>query len=231
MTAVALRIEMAQPDASFFAALDEKLSSAPNLLIGAPIVLDFERVPELADRDLLREVIGAIRAKGLLLFGVQNVTAQQRELAEAFGLIPLQIGRDAPLDKQRASAPQQSADAPSPEIKDPPRAPANRIINRPVRSGQMIVAENGDLTIVGSVASGAEVVAAGNIHIYGTLRGRAMAGARGDTSARIFCHRLEAELLAIAGLFQTSEKIGAEFRSHSVQIHLEDEKLCIERFE
>jgi len=156
-----------------------------------------------------------------LLFGVQNASAEQRTVAEKAGLIPVLIGRDAPTHKVRteASGPMRSV-----------KRLENKVIRRHIRSGQMIVAERGDLTIIGSVASGAEVVASGNIHIYGTLRGRAMAGANGDESARIFCSKLEAELLAVAGLFKTSETINPDLRSRNVQIFLEDETLRIERF-
>ncbi len=222
LTALAIRIDVDKPDASFFAALEEKIRTASNLLVGAPIVLDLEPVPNLVDRDLLREVIGAIRSKGLLLFGVQNANEEQRALAEAFGLIPVHIGRDAPAHNVRTDAPARTRGLARVE---------NKIITKHVRSGQMIVAERGDLTVIGSVASGAEVVASGNIHIYGALRGRAMAGADGDGSARIFCRQLEAELLAIAGLFKTSETIDTGLRRCSVQVFLEDETLCIERVE
>lgn len=221
LTAIAIRIESERPDASFFAALDEKIKTNANLLIGAPIVLDLEAVPGFVDGTFLRDVIDAIRSRGLLLFGVQNASAEQRTVAEQAGLIPVLIGRDAPAHKVRteASGPMR-----------PVKRLENKVIRRHIRSGQMVVAERGDLTIIGSVASGAEVVASGNIHIYGTLRGRAMAGADGDESARIFCSKLEAELLAVAGLFKTSETINPDLRSRNVQVFLEEETLRIERF-
>lgn len=221
LTAIAIRIEAERPDASFFAALDEKIRTDANLLIGAPVVLDFEAVPGFVDEALLREVIDAVRARGLLLFGVQNASAEQRAVAEKAGLIPVLIGRDAPAHKVRREAAGRVR---------PVKRLENQVIRRHIRSGQMVVAERGDLTIIGSVASGAEVVASGNIHIYGTLRGRAMAGADGDESARIFCSKLEAELLAVAGLFKTSETIDPDLRGRNVQVYLEDETLCIERF-
>lgn len=222
LTAIAIRIDVEQPNASFIEALDEGIRTASNLLMGAPIVLDFEPVSRFVDRDLLREVIGAIRSRGLLLFGVQNANEEQQAVAQEFGLIPIHTGRDAPVRKGRADAPTRSRFGARTE---------NKIITKNVRSGQMIVAERGDLTVIGSVASGAELVASGNIHVYGALRGRAMAGANGDASARIFCRRLEAELLAITGLFKTSETIDSDLRRCSVQIFLEDEILRIERFE
>ncbi|TGN42183.1 septum site-determining protein MinC, partial [Paracoccus liaowanqingii] len=104
----------------------------------------------------------------------------------------------------------------------------NKVIRSPVRSGQMIVADQGDLTVIGSVASGAELVASGNIHVYGPLRGRAMAGCHGDESAHIFCQSLDAELVAIAGLYRTSETLEDAARQRCTHIYLEDEKLRME---
>jgi septum site-determining protein MinC len=97
-----------------------------------------------------------------------------------------------------------------------------------VRSGQRIFAESGDLVVVASVSSGAEVVARGNIHVYGRMRGRALAGVSGDQKARIFCQSLEAELIAIAGLYQTSDGIGPSLRNQRVQAFLEDGALRVE---
>ena len=96
------------------------------------------------------------------------------------------------------------------------------LIDQPVRSGQSIVFEKGDVTIVGSVASGAEVIAAGSIHVYGALRGRAVAGLTGNSRARIFCRRMEAELLAIDGYYLTAEDMDASLRRRPIQAWLED---------
>lgn len=100
----------------------------------------------------------------------------------------------------------------------------NQVITHPIRSGQRVYAR-GDLTIIGSVSPGAEVIADGNIHVYGALRGRAMAGAKGNESARIFCQKLDAELIAIAGNYKPNEEIDAAFRQKSVQISLAGEKI------
>jgi septum site-determining protein MinC len=94
-----------------------------------------------------------------------------------------------------------------------------------VRSGQSVVFPEGDVTIVGSVASGAEVVAGGSIHVYGTLRGRALAGSVGNSSARIFCSKLEAELLAIDGLYKTAEDLEPQLRGQAVQLWLEGDAI------
>jgi septum site-determining protein MinC len=99
------------------------------------------------------------------------------------------------------------------------------VITEPVRSGQSLFFPEGDVTVVGSVASGAEIVAGGSIHIYGTLRGRAMAGTPGNAAARIFCRRLEAELIAIDGFYKTAEDMEPDLRGKAVQIWLEGETI------
>jgi septum site-determining protein MinC len=101
------------------------------------------------------------------------------------------------------------------------------IVNAPVRSGQSISHPEGDVTVIGSVASGAEVIAGGSVHIYGTLRGRVLAGAYGETRSRIFCRRLEAELLAVGGVYITADEIEANVRSQAVQAWLENETVKI----
>jgi septum site-determining protein MinC len=102
------------------------------------------------------------------------------------------------------------------------------IIKQPVRSGQSVIFPEGDVTIVGSVASGAEIVAGGSIHVYGTLRGRALAGSVGNASARIFCRKLEAELLAIDGLYKTAEDMDRKLLGQAVQFWLEGDAIMAE---
>src|SRR5205823_3474714 len=102
-----------------------------------------------------------------------------------------------------------------------------RLVNEPVRSGTQIYARGTDLVVTASVSPGAELVADGNIHVYGTLRGRALAGASGDAAARIFCSRLEAELVSIAGRYLVSEQLPAEHRGFPVQIALVEDALTI----
>ena len=99
------------------------------------------------------------------------------------------------------------------------------MVTQPVRSGQSVIFPEGDVTIVGSVASGAEIVAGGSIHVYGTLRGRAMAGTMGNATARIFCRKLEAELIAIDGFYKTAEDMEPGLRGRAVQIWLEGDKI------
>jgi septum site-determining protein MinC len=101
------------------------------------------------------------------------------------------------------------------------------LIDQPVRSGQSVVFERGDITVLGSVASGAEVMAGGSVHIYGTLRGRAIAGLAGHPGARIFCSKLQAELLAIDGVYQTADDMPAKVLGKPVQAWLDGEQMKI----
>lgn len=221
-TAVALRLE-GTPDPAFYAALDEKLQQTPQFFADAPLVIDLEMAAgSLAHRhDMLRLVEG-LKSRKLSAFGVQNGTPEQTAAAVSAGLISLSGGRDAPLRGTRRDQ-KTTVERPA-----EPLPPANVVVRDPVRSGQTVIAERGDLIVIGPVSAGAELVATGNIHVYGPLRGRAMAGVNGDESARIFCQSLDAELLAIAGLYLTSEILGTELRKRSVQVFLADERLRVE---
>jgi septum site-determining protein MinC len=211
-TALVLRPE-AEAGADFYAALDEQLSQTPQFFHDAPVILDLEA---MGDAGGLAEAIAALRTRRLRPFGVQNAGPAQQAAAEAAGLIPITTGNEAPLRPAGRARPA------------PPPAPASRIVTQPVRSGQMVVAERGDLVVIGPVGSGAELVAAGSIHVYGALRGRAMAGAYGDETARIFCRSLEAELLAIGGFYRTSETLEPGLGKRPVQVFLQDKRLRVE---
>ncbi len=182
-------------------------------------MLDFANTGGFRDAGRIRDLVDSLRKRELRVFGVQNAAGIGAADLQALGLITLSAGRDAPLPADPGPA------APTAEV---PRPLKNKVIRSPIRSGQMVVAEHGDLTVIGSVASGAELVAAGNIHVYGTLRGRAMAGCHGDEGAHIFCQSLNAELVAIAGLYQTNEAIEDAARQRCTHIYLEDEKLRME---
>ena len=120
-----------------------------------------------------------------------------------------------------------SADAGEPPLPIAATPPQTRVVTEPVRSGQQVFADSGDLIVMAPVSAGAEVIARGNVHIYGPLRGRALAGVNGDESARIFCQRLEAELIAVAGLYKVSEDIDRAHWRRRVHIGLEADRLVI----
>lgn len=219
LTALALRIENKATDAGFFEALDDHLRATPQFFADAPLVIDLAKEPSLADPKQLRDLVDSLRRRKLLVFGIQNAGLLKADVLQSLGLIPIHNGRDAPAPNEKSGRASRIEKLLPPD---------NRTVVAPVRSGQMVVAERGDLTIVGSVASGAEVIAGGNIHVYGTLRGRAMAGVHGDDTARIFCRSLDAELVAIAGLYQTSQTLEAAATDRCMQIFLKDERLHME---
>lgn len=227
LTALAIRIDTDAVGGAFYAQLDDQLRRTPQFFAGAPVVLDLINAPGFRDPDRMRELVGNLRQRELRVFGVQSARGMDDAALQQMGLIPVMTGRDAPLPREGAPAraTATTAAAPAPAARPPVQ---NKVIRTPVRSGQMIVADQGDLTVIGSVASGAELVAAGNIHVYGPLRGRAMAGCHGDESAHIFCQSLDGELVAIAGLYRTSETLEDAARQRCTHIYLEDEKLRME---
>ena len=214
-TAIVLEVTGAVDDA-FYAALDAKLKQGANFFAHVPLVLDLEKAPDKAiDFKLL---VLEMRTRRLMLVGVQNATPEQKRTAQLAGLIALGAGREMNLDEALRAGNATQA----------PARGATRLITEPVRSGQRVFAETGDLVIVGSVGSGAEVIARGNVHIYGSLRGRALAGANGDMKARIFCHSFEAELVAIGGVYRTSEDFEPRLIKQNVQMFLDGDALRIE---
>ena len=124
------------------------------------------------------------------------------------------------------AAASEPAVSPQPAARRP-----TRIVTEPVRSGQQIYAADTDLVVLNTVSAGAEVAADGCVHVYGALRGRAMAGARGEASARVFCRRFEAELVAVAGVYAVAEQMQGELRGKPAQVALVDGKLKIERLD
>jgi septum site-determining protein MinC len=148
------------------------------------------------------------------------------------GVAPTSLAANMPplLSGGRSCAvaqPSQESGGARSEAKQEAAAPTSLLLDSPVRSGQSIVFPEGDVTVVGSVSSGAEIVAGGSIHIYGTLRGRAMAGINGNSAARIYCQKIEAELLAIDGFYRTAEEFDAALRNRPAQAWLEGETLRI----
>lgn len=241
-TAVVLRLTGAA-DQAFYEALDSLMRQAPHFFVNAPLVLDLEQAGTLQLKGDFVKVVRELRARRLSVIGIQNGTPDQGTAAFGAGLITLQGGREATVERAvRPAAAAASAAASGPALPEPapapPGSPATEspsadpapslVITEPVRSGQRIFADRGDLVVVSSVSSGAELIAHGNIHIYGPLRGRALAGVNGDRNARIFCQSLEAELIAIAGLYRTSDDLGPTVRQHRVQAFLDGETLCIE---
>ncbi|HRX70795.1 MAG TPA: septum site-determining protein MinC [Candidatus Competibacteraceae bacterium] len=194
--------------------LAEKIKQAPSFFNNTPVVIDLEGMTDSPDGLDFNGLYELLRAHGMVPVGIRNGTPMQQAAARLAGLPVLPESRAANNGKktERAEA-----------------APMHsRIVNHPIRSGQQFYAPEGDLIVLGAVSAGAEVIADGNIHIYGVLRGRALAGVRGDAEARIFCQSLEAELVSIAGRYRISEQIESSDRSKAAQIHLVEDRLIIE---
>jgi septum site-determining protein MinC len=184
--------------------IDATLSRSPGFFLGKPVVLDLATVD--LSGSAITHLVMSLEKRNIRVLGIEG--------CEAARLTPnmpplLTGGRHAPI---------QQVEPEKPEVKPPA---SSLLLDSPVRSGQSIVFPDGDVTVVGSVASGAEIVAGGSIHVYGTLRGRAMAGINGNGSARIYCHKMEAELLAIDGYYQTAEEIPDALRNRPVQALLD----------
>jgi septum site-determining protein MinC len=203
----------AMPIVNWLDDIDATLARSPGFFVGRPIVLDLAAV-ELSTHGIAH-LVSNLESRGIRVLGLEGVEAALLDAS----LPPLMTGG-------RPSATELAETEKVIEDK-PPAAPPSLLLQNPVRSGQRIVFTEGDVTVLGSVGSGAEIVAGGSIHVYGTLRGRAMAGINGNSAARIYCQKIEAELLAIDGYYQTAEDIGETLRRRPAQAWLDGEVMRI----
>jgi len=214
------------------ARLAKKVYQAPSFFRNAPVVLDFGHLPD-PDRIDIGKLLDLVREREFIPVGITNCTEDQQKQAEVMKLAVLTTRGSGRLQEEKADEEQVEQEEILPEentAQPEPAAhasPAATVITEPIRSGQRIVVEQGDLIVLTSVGSGAEVTAAGNIHVYGALRGRAFAGNTGDTRARIFCQQLEAELVAVAGVYLVNEKFPDSLRAQPVHIRLQTERIRI----
>ena len=195
--------------------LAQHVARAPSFFDRAPVAIDLSQLPERGQLSDLPMVVGMLRGHGMLPVGVRGASVEQQAQAAALELAIMPIGRKTSSAVAGASS----------SVAAKPRG-RTLIVDKPVRSGQRIYADRGDLVLLEGVGSGAEVIAEGNIHAYGPLRGRAMAGVSGDAEARIFCRMLGAELVAIAGRYRVSENLDARYLGRSVQISLSGDALA-----
>ncbi len=213
------------------AELAAKLNSAPQLFSRTPVVLDLSHLPELPDAASVRDLFARIHAAGMLPVGLSYGTSENETLARGLDL-PLFAKFRSAFERAGEPAVQApvAAVVSTPTPPPPSRTPARTMHQDvPVRSGQQIYARGGDLVLTKLVANGAEVIADGSIHVYGALRGRALAGAQGDESARIYCQEFHAELVSIAGHYRVFEDLPSDLRGKPVQAWLEGEKLLLAR--
>ena len=219
---MALVLAPEPPVPGWLEGLDALMARSPGFFAGRAIVVDVSGLPQLkAD---LTHLIAELNGRGVRIMGIEGADPALLGL----GLPPpMSGGRDAGgIETPDPAGAKPARKAASDKPQKP--GPASLLLDAPVRSGQSIVFPEGDVTVVGSVSSGAEIVAGGSIHVYGTLRGRAIAGSMGDARARIYCRKLEAELLAIDGLYQTAEDMDAAFRGRAVQVRLDGEAIRME---
>lgn len=223
------------------AEMRDRVQRAPKLFARGAVVVDFGGLPALPDVATARALLDALREAGALPVALAWGSSENEQLAVELGLPLLAKFRaqyepaggspapeaspappPAPVERTRAAAKAPAADVPAARGGEP-----GLMQSSAVRSGQQVYADNRDLTVLAAVGAGAEVIADGSIHIYGTLRGRALAGAQGNTKARIFCREFQAELVAIAGHYKVLEDIPADLRGKAVQVWLDGDQLKI----
>lgn len=210
--------------------LDEltgRIAAAPHFFRRTPVCLDLGALAAVPEVEQVRAAIDAIRRAGMLTIGLAGVAPELDALSSALSL-PMLSGFRAPT-YPAAVAPAVPPTAEPPTPVPAPADSATLIHQQTVRSGQRVYARSRDLIVTAGVGAGAEIIADGCVHVYGALRGRAMAGARGQLSARVFCQEFYAELVSIAGVFRVFETIPAELAGQPVQAWLAGEDLRFAR--
>jgi septum site-determining protein MinC len=198
------------PIVAWLEEIDATLAHSPGFFVGKPVVLDLSAVD--LSQSAIAHLVTSLEQRNIRILGIEGVDAARL----ATNMPPLLTGGRHCLLTQV-----------EPKKPEPKSKPTSLLLENPVRSGQSVVFTDGDVTVLGSVGSGAEIVAGGSIHVYGTLRGRAMAGVNGDSAARIFCQKIEAELLAIDGYYQTAEDVSATLRNRPAQAWLDGDIMKI----
>jgi septum site-determining protein MinC len=207
---------------SFNDALSTTVSNAPDFFQQTPVILSLEKCPEDNFIDFI-ELSELCREYGMVPVAVRGGSDEHTVSANVAGLPTLP---PASVSNKPQDAPAEAATiVREVEIEIP--VSANKLITTPVRSGQQIYAPGGDLIVLAAVSAGAEILADGNIHVYGPMRGRALAGVKGDNNARIFCQCLEAELISIAGNYKVNEDLQGELWKQAIKAHLEGDQLII----
>ena len=199
------------PLAEWLGALDAWVERSPGFFVGRPVILDLSGLT--VSKSDLAALITDLHARDIRIMAVEGVDPGLLGL----GMPPVVSGG------RHASA--VEALEPAPAAFRP--GPAALLLDAPVRSGQSVIHPHGDVIVVGSVASGAEIVAGGSIHVYGSLRGRAIAGSTGNAQSRIFCRRFEAELLAIDGLYKTADDVDPALRGRPIQAWLDQDAITM----
>jgi len=224
---LALALTPELPLEDWLVGLDDLAARSAGFFLRRPVILDVAALD--IDKSALRDLVEKLNARNVRVMGIEGA----RPSMLGPDMPPAMMnGRPAsdieePEAETAAGAPTAAPAREQQPIEPPPvrqtyaAAMPSIVVTEPVRSGQSLFFPEGDVTIVGSVASGAEVVAGGSIHVYGTLRGRAMAGTTGNAAARIFCRKMEAELIAVDGFYLTAEDMDPDLRGRAIQVWLE----------
>ena len=214
---MAFAIAPQPPIVDWLSDLDASLERSEAFFAGEHVALDLSAVN--LSPTAIGQLVANLEERNIRVLGIEGVDPAKWQA----GLPPvLRGGRTTRTAEPPAS---MAAAGPAPAaVRPPPQSPppASLMIEDPVRSGQSVIFIEGDVTVLGSVGSGAEIVAGGSIYVYGTLRGRALAGATGNARARIFCHRVEAELLAINSYYRTADDIEESLRRRPAQAWLDE---------
>lgn len=217
---VQVPVLLALPDCadqqSLMDAIHALLQKHPGFFDGEALALDLSAIGDAAEHFDWHALVEAFHGYGLSLIGVCNAPVAIANTFRSVGLAAWTLNASA----GKTSKPKAEASPPAPAA--PAAAAITRVIDKPVRSGQRIYAEGGDLVVLASVNPGGELIADGSIHVYGALRGKALAGARGETAARIFCTDFDAELVSIAGVYRVFEPGSAgKLAGKAVQVKLQ----------
>lgn len=207
----------------------DRVVRAPKLFQNAAVILDFSALPQCPGIQTVESLIDGLRATGVHPVAIAYGTSAIEQLAQQAGL-PVLAKFRASYERE-TPAPDAGIPAAAPPVPlaaPPPAFEPGMLQTQPLRSGQQVYAANRDLTVCAMVGAGAEAIADGSIHIYGPLRGRALAGASGNAQARIFCREFNAELVAIAGTYRVLDEIPKKLLGKAVQIWLDKDQLRIE---
>lgn len=215
---LAFVLEPSPPVAEWFADLDEVARQSFGFFANRPVVLDLSALP--VNKTETGAILAALAARAIRVIAVEGVDPTWPPPA----LAPLSGGMESAkiIDFPGAGDARRRAESAASHTPI-----ASLVIDKPVRSGQSVFHRDGDLTVLGAVSSGAEIIAGGSIHVHGALRGRAIAGAMGNGNARIFCRKFEPELVAIDGCYVTAEKFAPNLIGKPVQVRLKDDALAM----
>ncbi len=226
--------------------LSAKISQAPDFFENLPVVIGLEKF-DTSSHLPITQLVSACQARSIKIVAIRGGSEQlQMEARQAgLGILPKQKERSVDTAAAAISEPKPSERPAETRTVTETKTETvevlktvvqkerqvSKIVHHPIRSGQQVYASDGDLVVLASVSAGAEILADGNIHVYGALRGRALAGVKGDASARIFCQSLEAELVSVAGQYKISEDISKEVSGQAAQVYLDADSLRLKKLE